>query len=279
VYGTGLSVVASTGTVSGTNLVYTSGSSAGTASVTFTATDSSGLVSDTKTLTISIVVPSPPSPPNMIAASVQASAGNDSQDLMILDTLLLSPKSSYSVTPVGALVVKAGSAAPGTVVQSAAKTELNWVYSTSAQYKQIGVYEQKYTVAKGGSVQSAQKTVTISVRPRATSYTESGTVAAAASRTLTMPSTNAPSTSTGWPGLTYEFASQPLCSLGTGAATTAAATAANAATAGSTPTFKAPTWSGGTTTGSCTFTYVIKWSSNGYNLVSDPATVTLNVTR
>ena len=187
----------------------------------------------------------------------------------------LTPESAYSVTPVLPVTVKAGSTSYGTPTQSAAKTEINWVSSAAAQYNQVGVYELKYTSAKGTSAQSASKKLTVSVRPLATAFTHATQITGGATATLTMPATNAPS-AVPYPNLTYVVSGAPTCSLGSGASVSTASTIAGSNAGLS---FRAPKWSSGGNTGTCTFTYTMSWTASGYTLVSDPAVATVPVKR
>ncbi|NUU17654.1 type II secretion system protein [Cellulomonas humilata] len=281
-YGTGLDVVivSGTATVSGNTLTYASGATAGSAVIKYKVVDDSGLESDTVNLTVTVVVPSPPAVTD-VATTIVAAPGpaTTTQDLKILDQLGLSPKTAYSVTwvPASTVIKAATGTTPGTVVQSAPKTELNWVMSSASGFNQVGVYETRFTVAKGTSAQSAQKKVTVSVRPLATAFTDPTSVSGGASKVVAMPTTNAPNV-VPTTGVTYLVApgTVPVCSIGT-----ANVSSQPSVTAGTTaaPTFKAPKWTSGNGTGTCTFPYWMVWNASGYTLTSDTVVATMKVTK
>ena len=151
--GTGLGVTitgapsAGTASASGANMTYVAPSTASTQTIKYKVTDASGLVSDEATITVTVTVPTPPTITD-ITSEVWATPVSTTQDLDVMGLLGLTPKSAYSVTPVLPVSVKAGSNSFGTPTQSPAKTEINWVSSTAAQYNQVGVYEIEYPVSR-----------------------------------------------------------------------------------------------------------------------------------
>lgn len=278
VRGTGLTVVpvpAGSATVSGTSIVYNAPSSPTVKTFSYKVVDSSGLESDTATLTVTVVHPSPPAVTN-VPVSIFASPGTVTRELNIKGALGLTPASAFTISQAAGGVTRlAGGTTAGTVAQSAVSKDLTWTIG-SGSANQVGVYTLNYTAVKGTSAPSATRVATVSVVPLATSFTDPTQMSVSGQRVVAMPSTNAP-TATNYTGLTYLVSGPPTCSLGTNAAVSVAATATQQASGP--PVFKAPTWTGGSGSGTCAFTYTMRWTSGSYVLNSDPAVATMSVRR
>lgn len=276
VIGTGMTATITGGTggaaatVSGTTLNYTSTSSPGTVTVKYKVKDSSGLESDEATMTIVVSVPAKPVSQDKEFV-FNASPSATTYPIDIVTALGLSPKSAYILT------LSSGSATPsngGSPSLNAAKTDIIWTISSS-QLNQVGVFTFKYTIKKGVSAASDEKTITVKIKPIAQPITAaSGFTSGQPAKALTLPSGVVP---TSFTGMTF-VPTAPVCTIGGGATVTApnVAVATGSATG---MTFKAPTWNNGDKTGTCTFSYTMTWTNGALTVSSDPAAVSITVNR